>query len=87
MKTVWKMKVVEGISGTISNTVMFTLLGSQKGKKVVEYIVNEIMAERFQHLDKETYLGTGNTGVPNKMNPGSEDDITIKMTKIKNREF
>lgn len=54
---------------------------------MVEYIVNEIMAERFQHLDKETYLGTGNTGVPNKMNPGSKDDITIKMTKIKNREF
>lgn len=64
------------------NTVIFTLLGSQKGKKVVEYIVIEIMAESFQRLNKETYLGTGNTGVPNEMNPRSKDDITIKMIKI-----
>ena len=82
MKTVWKMRMAEGISGTTSNTVIFTLLGSQKGKKVVEYIVIEIMAESFQRLNKETYLGTGNTGVPNEMNPRSKDDITIKMIKI-----
>ena len=61
--------MVEGISGTTSNTVMFTLLGSQKGKKVIEYIVNKIMAESFQRLNKETYLDTGNTGSPKRNEP------------------
>ena len=56
---------------TTSSLSTFPLQGSQKGKtdNKVKHVFNQITAENFPNVKKETYPGTGSTEDPNNMNP------------------
>ena len=50
------MRIVQGTSGTISSTLIFTLQGSQKRReKGAENLSENSIAENFANLGKETY--------------------------------